>query len=75
MRHPDKPYIISPTYRTSLYEFLTQKHPRWVQGEVPADMQPAPGTYTDQEAIRALREQLFPGALPESSEAPLFATQ
>ena len=75
LRHPDKPYIISPTYRTSLYEFLTQKHPRWVQREVPADMQPAPGTYTDQEAIRVLREQLFPGALPESSEAPLFATQ
>lgn len=72
MRHPAMPYWETPVLRTSLYEFLTREKPRWVPGDLPEDMIPAPQSYTTQEARRVLRERLFPGGLPEATDAPLL---
>ena len=58
MRHPEVPHLYSPCIRTSLHEFLTSDKPRWVQDTLADDMKSAADAYTQEEALRVLKEEL-----------------
>lgn len=62
MRTPEQPHTSSPFIRTSLHEFLTCPHPRWIVTDkidkLPEDMRKAAGTLTSQEAINILQKHV-----------------
>lgn len=62
MRTPEQPHTDSPFIRTSLHEFLTRPHPRWIVTDeidkLPEDMRTAAGTFTTQEAINILQKHV-----------------